>query len=894
MHYDESGVCVPAPERIGVPLSQLMNESYQFPDEHRGKRKAVGEPEGQPDAKRQGLLGLDDDIPRRTSALMSANDDVAESRSATPGEGEQPEPAAKPTRAARGKAPKPIWTTTDGTVVEEKDEQLLDVEEVNGLPLPKGASLPDEHGVRTITKSRKVEYANNRIMAPVAVPFEDWQIGYRDSSNNPLKGATRARRKEYLGQPNSNAAYYDRRVANYNSVLQTAADYDQDLVKKHNLHPTLGLFMPNSVNIQEYPVEKDLQQYKPVVQVGPRGQIFHSSRSVPRHRLDLEAKKLEKRERLKSSVAGFLRRDNIPEEEVAPPKQIVQRHREDVLIARAIDPDTLPVPAEMPPSPESDVEQQEEVAIEAAVEHLRGIAELLNAADFVASEENAAKMVSNTNAHKSSRPYDAIRDVFTENAPVAAPAPATPAQPPTGNTFNLSLLAEVAEEAERAEKTLKDEELQRAELQRAELEEVELARQEGIRMDAQIAERERQDLERQQIERQEAERAEFERQEYQRQELERQQAQRAEYPPPPPPHVAGPVESSVMDPRVFPHDAPRNNMQMASAEPPQSQYQEPPPSQYQEPPPVSQYPEPPIYHAYDSAPQWHREGPVQPAEPTRGNDFLRTALNPQSPPPNYSSSYLPPQDYQFHHAHPTQVPGQPQGGPFNNAASHRGNLPALRPVRTFEDGTVAPDYQGSPAQSQHPSMMVSNNSYNYPPPPPRPYHNGYAVDEQQMYQHQQPGPSPARQLQPLQPMLAPAPPSFPPQSPDHGYTYPPLAPQPGAVVYQPAGPYNPIAPHPMTPASLAQRGPPGSSSRPYRKLEPAPAQAANKPRPGAQRPELRTVQFDYREGIKDYTPLEAPPSHGPSAIRGWSHQNLNKQPRRVSKDAAPAPTDEPS
>jgi hypothetical protein len=40
--------------------------------------------------------------------------------------------------------------------------------------------------------------------------------------------------------------------------------------------------------------------------------------------------------------------------------------------------------------------------------------------------------------------------------------------------------------------------------------------------------------------------------------------------------------------------------------------------------------------------------------------------------------------------------------------------------------------------------------------------------------------------------------------------------------------------------------------------------------------ELRTVQFDYREAIKDYTPVEAPPRHGPTHVRGWSHNNLKK------------------
>jgi hypothetical protein len=63
--------------------------------------------------------------------------------------------------------------------------------------------------------------------------------------------------------------------------------------------------------------------------------------------------------------------------------------------------------------------------------------------------------------------------------------------------------------------------------------------------------------------------------------------------------------------------------------------------------------------------------------------------------------------------------------------------------------------------------------------------------------------------------------------------------------------------------------------------------------------ELRTVQFDYREAIKDYTPVEAPPRHGPTQIRGWTHNNIRKTTRPASKgDVAHANTgansDEPA
>jgi len=61
----------------------------------------------------------------------------------------------------------------------------------------------------------------------------------------------------------------------------------------------------------------------------------------------------------------------------------------------------------------------------------------------------------------------------------------------------------------------------------------------------------------------------------------------------------------------------------------------------------------------------------------------------------------------------------------------------------------------------------------------------------------------------------------------------------------------------------------------YRKLEPAPTPPHR--RGWADNgSELRTVQYDYREGIKDYKPVEAPPQHGPRKIRGWTYNALKK------------------
>ncbi|OIW23115.1 hypothetical protein CONLIGDRAFT_686885 [Coniochaeta ligniaria NRRL 30616] len=84
IYHNEQGVPVPCSKRV-TTLGQIMGSSCQFPDEHQDKGKADGERECQPSTKRLGVLGLHDNVPRGTSALMSAHDDVGE-HPATPGQ----------------------------------------------------------------------------------------------------------------------------------------------------------------------------------------------------------------------------------------------------------------------------------------------------------------------------------------------------------------------------------------------------------------------------------------------------------------------------------------------------------------------------------------------------------------------------------------------------------------------------------------------------------------------------------------------------------------------------------------------------------------------------------------------------------------------------------------
>jgi hypothetical protein len=268
--------------------------------------------------------------------------------------------------------------------------------------------------------------------------------------------------------------------------------------------------------------------------------------------------------------------------------------------------------------------------------------------------------------------------------------------------------------------------------------------------------------------------------------------------------------------------------------------------------------------------------------PARANDFLRTALNPQTPSPVYPAIPPPP---------PSDYP----------SPSLRGALPSLRP--THDASPPPPEFHGSPAA--RPNVVVSNSGAYYPPAPPRPYHNGYSYPEPSSQQQLA-----TAALQQHGRNMAPP----PPPPPAHNHQYPPLQPM-GIPLYYPPPPmdqapyptnhYGPPppgpmhtygGPPPMTPSGQPMRGQPGSSGnskQQYRKLEPAPTPPTRSRPPASQPRELRTVQFDYRESIKDYAANEAPPSHGPNQIRGWSHQNLKSKRHSTSKADGSTPS-EPS
>ena len=71
----------------------------------------------------------------------------------------------------------------------------------------------------------------------------------------------------------------------------------------------------------------------------------------------------------------------------------------------------------------------------------------------------------------------------------------------------------------------------------------------------------------------------------------------------------------------------------------------------------------------------------------------------------------------------------------------------------------------------------------------------------------------------------------------------------------------------------------------YPKLAPAPIPAHRQWNNSG--PELRTVQYNPQETIRDYSATVPPPSHGPTQIRGWANVTGSKKPRG-SKAEGPA------
>ncbi|KAK1827799.1 hypothetical protein QBC39DRAFT_419006 [Podospora conica] len=755
----KDGIEVPFP---GTSISDLVTKAYQLPEDIPLKRKAEDEPEGQPESKLTATAEGGETVPampRHASGLLSAVDAMDSSRASTPGESSN---TSTP-------APEPVDAGGIPTSVQPAPRHALEI------PLPRFTTGPDEYGVRIVTrKATRLDVPNNRIMVPNTFDWDDLDIGFRDSTNSVQKGATKAKRGRYLGQPNSNFMFLDRRVGTWDST-QSAGQFDETLIRKFGLHPTMGLVLPTSNNVQE-PPQPHVSGWKPTVLVSPSGQRIHASRTIPPARQDRKVCKMYRRLQLKNVVGEFCEKEGIPTSEIAPTPDEREGHRRAVLWDRGLDPDKITVPAITPgvtpsmtpaPSPPHDTEP-------APAEDTTGfgdfVQEALAAASSLEAEEQSTRAAS---VKPITRPYDAIRDVFTDTSSAPPTPTSLPAKPvDASEAQNLFCLADICET---------------------------MMNMSGVQS-------------------------------------------------------------------TYPGIAPEYTAR-------QQPYEQGPPADMGNP------------LAYPSV-----EHPAH--ESARPSDFMRTALNPpamvtpslgyqspagyQSPSSMGSQSMAAPEypspqgpNYQPmttpEYPNPPVVPSTSQGSgrtPFANPAPAKA-LPALRPIRGFihSETPPLPDPHGSPVP-QHHIMVPSNTGSYYPPAPHRPFHNGYSLEpagggsggvhglQHPMMTH---GPGPLQ------------PPSMMPADHHRGGTYS-LSPPPY---------HHPIAP---SPGSRPGSSSGGSNAKFYRKLEPAPTPPHRMGYGGGGNggQELRTVQFDYREAIKDYTPVEAPPRHGPTHVRGWSHNNLKK------------------
>ncbi|KAK3322415.1 hypothetical protein B0H66DRAFT_203071 [Apodospora peruviana] len=803
----------------GRPVSELMSKKHELPLEVSPKRKAQDQPDGQPAAKMAASTKDEDGVPkmpRHAAGLLAAVEALEERDSETP-----PPQSSAPTPPAE-----PIDAPSPGNVDLARISGLNTPKDPLEIPVPRGASAADEHGVRIISrKATQMTSPNNRIMVPMHYQFEDHEIGFRDSTNSLQKGATKARRGRYIDKPNSNYLFIDRRVGNWDATVDN--DFDQDLIKKHRLHPTLGIVLPTSVNEWEPPKPVEMG-WKPVVLVAPDGTETHASRTIKDARQDRKLEEAEKQAALRQKLLAFCKEQGIAEEEIAPDQDITEENRRKVLISKDIDPDKE--------TPREEVQQDTPEPTTENLAVFNGfVEEALHAASTIDAEEEAERVAAAQRSQpaQSSRPYDAIRDVFTDNAPAIL---ATQIAPTAGqddtlaavNSFNLSFLADVAEQ-----------------------------KQQGFYHPAQ---------------------------------------------PSALPVQTAPVptqDMSSIDPSLFGQVHPDDPVAR----------------------PTGLEQAAPIRHA-EYAQHTDGTGRMPPFIQQNDNDFLRTTLNPQ---PNY-----PPQMGSMQEYNPSTGEEYQDAGnrtPFSNNGAAKG-LPALRPVRSLlNDSPPPPEPQGSPVP-QHPNMVVSNSGAFFPPAPNRPFHTGFSVQEQVPVHPMQPVMQPQPLAAPFQgsPMTGPQAPQqqrqmSPYGSPSSYHNVPaPLGPTAGTASSAPIpisassiSPPPPLAPAPFLPPGQSQlpivpgqalpatpspRSRPGSSSAAsasakYRKLEPAPTPPHRIGYAGNGQ-ELRTVQFDYREAIKDYTPSEAPPQHGPTHIRGWTHNthsNIKKSRPSIKRDPG---ADDPS
>lgn len=896
------------------------------------KRKPTDQPDNQPTPKRP-TSALDEktgtSIPRHIGGLLSAvapDEPASQPPSPSPVDGNgdvATPPANEPAAGGRGRKRKlqaARSPSADGDDSEAEENDMVP-------PIPNGAAEPDEHGVRLINKrARANDMPNNRIMVQPLFEFESHEIGFRDSTNDKSRGATKAKRRKFLNQPDSGAMFFDRNLCGYDATQYADGDLDQDTIEKHNLHPKYGLFLQTSTNDAEPPRHFE-NGWKPTVFITEDGKVQHTSRSIAKSK----AEETYRKDKLKSILNQFLEKEGITEEDLRDEEtdRLLKEREAKRLV----------------------LEQQEDEQDRQLFD--TNITTLLSAAAELESQEKQgfqalpeAQSVSPALSRPStmSRPYDAVRDVFGgSDLPPIAPTPPAPVDNP--GAANLLLLADLAlQDAQLNNGLLPAHMPDVPELQQIPIQMPEPVRPKRLQDPSDLEQDEGalviQDYPDPQHEPQprrlampehfmgneqayvvqpthpyhdravpESPLARPESFSYREQVMSYEQLKQPIQPPQPflgqqgPQMAQGINESYSYGEAEMPPEPPQLRRPSQSGQLAEDQYgplvpntqdvalldpqlfeggQRPPPSQLQAPQP-------------EQKAQARRSSSVLQQPHT---SFFQTALNsPGTPisadqphPPEYNESSQAYQQSGQHMNGPSRPPpsneGSPGRTPFSNPNGIETQpLPPLRPLHRGSGPLMPPSVQG-PQTPQH--IMMTGELVDPYPPPPHAYAdqgyppNGFGPDQPIMSTEQ--GLRGGHIAQPMMHPTQPPPSAYPSQ---HPYPNPgPMGSQapsqyenpPTGQTLQSPPPFGSHAPG-ISPSPSRRSGSISSRSnnnKQYREIKPAPRQAEAYDTNGS---ELRTLLYNPYEGIRDYHATAPPPSHGPTQIRGWTHSTGNKKPR---------------
>ncbi|KAI1337794.1 hypothetical protein F5Y15DRAFT_389164 [Xylariaceae sp. FL0016] len=415
--FRDDGVFVPFPSLIDRKdkLKDIeASKDVTKPQARKGrppKRKAEDQLDGQPDSKKSAaaVAGTtraenEEDVPaprpRHIKGLLSAENEL---------DGE-PE----------SNAPSPTPINEDGQSPDSEPKAESD----SGKSYPKGTSEPDPWGVRVVNKNHPK--ANNRIIIPPPFQWDENEIGFRDSSNDPTKKHTyKYTRGPWLYKPNSLNHHLDRTIVTYDLLDYKDDDLDSELVSKHKLHPKYGLFLPGSVNEWEEPPHDRPDGAKAIVALTPDGSTLHASRTVRAVKMDQALATDARKNKMASLLGKFCEGSGISQDEITTDEM---RLRERKARERLVNRDAKERSAQSPADAAHSVRPT--AADEAIAQG--SVSQLLQAAAQIDAERPLEP--------PKSRPYDAVRDVFT-GAESAAPVPL----PQEVDTTGLSYLADVAE-----------------------------------------------------------------------------------------------------------------------------------------------------------------------------------------------------------------------------------------------------------------------------------------------------------------------------------------------------------------------------------------------------------------------------------------------------------------